>query len=164
MPFFRKVLELKGRQFFLVGQLILDHVLLLLMVDTGWPSPPYKCYFDLPFGSRKIPKITMNTLVRCLIYMNVYVYTIFYFYRMPLYQTRTIANILEPVAQQVQDKIYINEVFKDMYKRRRTFFILWLDIFIWFHLKTKNHGRTKYGMATLFQIDQATFICRQWTN
>ena len=120
--------------------------------------------FDLPIGSRKIPKITMNTLVRCLIYMNVYVYTIFYFYRMPLYQTRTIANILEPVAQQVQDKIYINEVFKDMYKRRRTFFILWLDIFIWFHLKTKNHGRTKYGMATLFQIDQATFICRQWTN
>ena len=27
-----------------------------------------------------------------------------------------------------------------------------------------RHGRTKYGMATLFQIDQATFICRQWTN
>ena len=25
----------------------------------------------------------------------------------------------------------------------------------------KDHGRTKYGMATLFQIDQATFICRQ---
>ena len=30
--------------------------------------------------------------------------------------------------------------------------------------KRTNHGRTKYGMATLFQIDQATFICRQWTN
>ena len=28
----------------------------------------------------------------------------------------------------------------------------------------QDHGRTKYGMATLFQIDQATFICRQWTN
>jgi len=28
-------------------------------------------------------------------------------------------------------------------------------------LMTLNHGRTKYGMATLFQIDQATFICRQ---
>ena len=31
-----------------------------------------------------------------------------------------------------------------------------------FHfLKQSDHGRTKYGMATLFQIDQATFICRQ---
>ena len=28
-------------------------------------------------------------------------------------------------------------------------------------LENLIHGRTKYGMATLFQIDQATFICRQ---
>ena len=28
-------------------------------------------------------------------------------------------------------------------------------------INRNDHGRTKYGMATLFQIDQATFICRQ---